>query len=104
MNSRHVYIGNHYSFPTSSSKYRASAVGGFFDVFHEIFSKYREGNQYRVTATSALRWSLMLIKKKKVVLDEAVVPRGNIYIYIYIYIYFILQKKTQRNENGYWVL
>jgi hypothetical protein len=55
MNSRHVFIGNHYSFPTPSSKYRASAVGDFFDVFHEIFPKYREGNQYRVTATSALR-------------------------------------------------
>jgi hypothetical protein len=54
MNSRHVYIGNHYSFSTPSSKYRASAVGGFFDVFYEIFPKYREGNQYRITATSAL--------------------------------------------------
>jgi hypothetical protein len=54
MNSRHVYIENHYSFPTPSSKYRASAVECFFDVFHEIFPKYREGNQYRVTATSAL--------------------------------------------------
>jgi hypothetical protein len=58
MNSRHVYIGNYYSFSTPSSKYRASAVGGFlmfFDVFHEIFPKYREGNQYRVTAASILR-------------------------------------------------
>jgi hypothetical protein len=55
MNSRHVYIGNHYSFPTPSSKYRASAVGGFFDVFHEIFPKYKEGSQYRVTTTSALK-------------------------------------------------
>jgi len=54
MNSRHVYIGNHYSFPTSS-KYRASAVRGFFMFFYEIFPKYREGNQYRVTATSALK-------------------------------------------------
>jgi outer membrane receptor for Fe3+-dicitrate len=54
MNNEHVYIGNHYSFPTPSSKYRTSAMGGFFDVFHEIFPKYREGNQYRVTATSAL--------------------------------------------------
>jgi hypothetical protein len=27
----------------------------FFDVFHEIFLKYMEGNQYRVTAISALR-------------------------------------------------
>jgi hypothetical protein len=33
MNSRHVYIGNHYSFSTPSSKYRASAVGGFFMFF-----------------------------------------------------------------------
>jgi hypothetical protein len=54
MNSRHVYIGNYYSFPTPSSKYRVSAVWGFFDVFYEIFLKYREGNHYRVTATSAL--------------------------------------------------
>jgi hypothetical protein len=54
MNSRHVYIENYYSFPTLSSKYRVSAVGGFFNVFHEIFPKYKEGNQYRVTATSAL--------------------------------------------------
>jgi hypothetical protein len=53
MNSRHVYIGNYYSFPTPSSKYRVSAVE-VFDVFYEIFPKYREGNQYRVTATSAL--------------------------------------------------
>jgi hypothetical protein len=29
-------------------------VGGFFYVFHEIFPKYREGNQYKITATSAL--------------------------------------------------
>jgi hypothetical protein len=29
MNSRHVYTGNHYSFPTPSSKYKASAVRGF---------------------------------------------------------------------------
>jgi hypothetical protein len=55
MNSRHVYIVNHYSFPTPSSKYRASAVEGFFYVFHEIFPKYREENQYKVTATSALK-------------------------------------------------
>jgi hypothetical protein len=33
MNSRHVYIGNHYSFPTPSSKYRASAVEGFLMFF-----------------------------------------------------------------------
>jgi len=26
----------------------------FFDVFHEFFPKYKEGNQYRITATSAL--------------------------------------------------
>jgi hypothetical protein len=56
MNSRHVYIVNHYSFPTPSSKYRASAVGGFFYVFYEILPKYREGNQYRVTATSVLTY------------------------------------------------
>jgi len=37
MNSRHVYIGNHYSFPTPPSKYRASAVGGFL-VFFMKFS------------------------------------------------------------------
>jgi hypothetical protein len=55
MNSRHVYIGNYYSFSTPSSKYKASNVGGFFDIFHEIFSKYREENQYRVTDASALR-------------------------------------------------
>jgi hypothetical protein len=55
MNSRHVYIENYYSFPTPSSKYRVSAVGGFLMFFHEIFPKYREGNQYRVTATSALK-------------------------------------------------
>lgn len=54
MNSKHVYIRNHYSFPTPSSKYRTSAVRGFFDVFHEIFLKYKEGNQYKITATSAL--------------------------------------------------
>jgi hypothetical protein len=61
MNSKHVYIGNYYSFPTPSSKYRVSVVGGFFDVFHEIFSKYREENHYRVTATSALRFSTHLL-------------------------------------------
>jgi hypothetical protein len=55
MNSRHVYIGNYYSFSTPSSKYRASVVGGFFDVFHKNFHKYRKWNQYRVTASSALR-------------------------------------------------
>jgi hypothetical protein len=33
MNSRHVYIGNHYSFTTPSSKYRASAMGGFLMFF-----------------------------------------------------------------------
>jgi hypothetical protein len=55
MNSRHVYIGNYYSFTTPSSKYRASAVGGFFFyVFHEIFPKYKKGNQYRLTAASTL--------------------------------------------------
>jgi hypothetical protein len=30
----------------------------FFFVFHEIFLKYREGNQYKVTATSALTDSI----------------------------------------------
>jgi hypothetical protein len=48
MNSIHVYIGNYYLFSTPSSKYRVSALRGFFDVFHEIFLKYR------VTAASAL--------------------------------------------------
>jgi hypothetical protein len=33
MNSRHVYIGNYHSFPTPSSKYRASAVEGFLMFF-----------------------------------------------------------------------
>jgi hypothetical protein len=33
MNSRHVYIGNYYSFPTPSSKYMASVVEGFFMFF-----------------------------------------------------------------------
>jgi hypothetical protein len=55
MNSRHVYIGNYYSFSTPSSKSRVSAVGGFFFyVFHEIFPKYREVNQHKVTDASAL--------------------------------------------------
>jgi hypothetical protein len=54
MNNRHVYIDNYYSFSTPSSKYRASAVEGFFDVFHEIFPKYKKENQYKVTATTAL--------------------------------------------------
>jgi hypothetical protein len=59
MNSRHVYIGKYYSFSIPSSKYRASAVEDFFfffNVFHEFFPKYREGNQYRVTVTIALRY------------------------------------------------
>jgi hypothetical protein len=54
MNSRHVYIGNHYSFPTPYLNI-GHLLWEVFDVFHEIFLKYREGNQYRVTATSALR-------------------------------------------------
>jgi hypothetical protein len=54
MNSRHVYIGNYYSFSTPSSKYKAFVVWGFFDFFHKFFSKYREGNQYTVTAVNAL--------------------------------------------------
>jgi hypothetical protein len=65
MNSRHVYIGNYYSFPTQLSKYRASAVRGLLMFFMKKFSKYREGNQYRVSAASALscacqieRWNL----------------------------------------------
>jgi hypothetical protein len=29
-------------------------VGGFFGVFHEIFLKYKEGNQYKVTAASVV--------------------------------------------------
>jgi hypothetical protein len=33
MNSKNVYIGNYYSFSTPSSKYRASAVGGFLMFF-----------------------------------------------------------------------
>jgi hypothetical protein len=32
----------------------------FFDVFHEIFSKYKKGNQYRVTTTRALTMQLAL--------------------------------------------
>jgi hypothetical protein len=64
MNSRHVYIENHYSFPTPSSKYRAFTVEGFFDVFHEIFPKYKEGNQYRVTVRFYLhKWPICHIRK-----------------------------------------
>jgi hypothetical protein len=37
MNSRHVYIGNYYSFTTPSSKYRASAVGGLLMFFIKFF-------------------------------------------------------------------
>jgi hypothetical protein len=37
MNSRHVYIGNYYSFPTPSSKYRVSAVGDFLMFFMKFF-------------------------------------------------------------------
>jgi hypothetical protein len=33
MNSRHVYIGNYYSFSTPSSKYRISVVRGFLMFF-----------------------------------------------------------------------
>jgi hypothetical protein len=36
----------------------------FFNVFHEIFPKYREGNQYRVTAASALKPCLASNTKK----------------------------------------
>jgi hypothetical protein len=53
MNSKHVYIGNYYSFSTPSFKYRVSAVR-FFDIFHEIFLKYRKRNLYKVTVISAL--------------------------------------------------
>jgi hypothetical protein len=34
-----------------------------FWFFHEIFPKYREGNQYRVTATSALRLIMSLVMR-----------------------------------------
>jgi hypothetical protein len=43
MNSRHVYIWNYYSFSTSSSKYKASAVGGFLMFFMKIFLNIRKG-------------------------------------------------------------
>jgi hypothetical protein len=61
MNSRHVYIENYYSFSTPHLNIR-HLLWEVFDVFHEIFSKYREGNQYRVTATSAL--TFVLIRQK----------------------------------------
>jgi hypothetical protein len=44
------------TFPRDSCKYRASVVEGFFGVFHEIFHKHREENQYRETATSTLTY------------------------------------------------
>jgi hypothetical protein len=47
MNSRHVYIENHYSFPTPSSKYRASAVGGFFMFFMKFFLNIGKGTNIR---------------------------------------------------------
>jgi hypothetical protein len=33
MNSKHAYVGNHYSFPIPSSKYKTSAVRGFLMFF-----------------------------------------------------------------------
>jgi hypothetical protein len=43
MNSRHVYIENHYSFPTPSSKYRAFAVGDFLMFFMKFSLNIRKG-------------------------------------------------------------
>jgi hypothetical protein len=48
-------IGSYYRFSSKLSKYRASAMGGFLVFFIKNFHKYREGNQYRETAASALR-------------------------------------------------
>jgi hypothetical protein len=45
---------NYYSFSTPSSKYRASAMECYFYVFHKKNFKYREENQYKITAASAL--------------------------------------------------
>jgi hypothetical protein len=47
MNSRHVYIGNHYSFPTPSSKYGVSAVGGFFMFFMKFSLNIGKGTNIR---------------------------------------------------------
>jgi hypothetical protein len=44
MNSKHVYIGNYYSFSTPSSKYRASAVRGFLTFFMNFFLNIGKGN------------------------------------------------------------
>jgi hypothetical protein len=53
MNSRHVYIGNYYSFPTFSSKsfqkktfsskYKAYALGDFLIFFMKFFLKIKKG-------------------------------------------------------------
>jgi hypothetical protein len=43
MNSRYVYIDNYYSFPTPSSKYRVSVVGGFLIFFMKFFLNIGKG-------------------------------------------------------------
>jgi hypothetical protein len=55
-------------------------VGGFFDVFYEIFPKYREGNQYKVTATSALSRKERVKKLYNFCNDGSLI---NFHIYVY---------------------
>jgi hypothetical protein len=43
MNSKHVYIGNYYSFSTPSSKYKTFAMEGFLIFFMKFFINIGKG-------------------------------------------------------------
>jgi hypothetical protein len=56
MYNAHVYLGNYCTFSRPLCIFRAFIMGSFFGVFHEIFSKYREENQYKESIASTLMY------------------------------------------------